>query len=87
MVLSFRKIAKRTGCSDMADLFASKSLIRSDQRLIVDVERWLCAVFFLELRQSSDTFPETVESCSGIFDGLLDDVASDFFEPGILFTF
>ena len=69
----------------MADLFASEPFVGLCQRFIVDVERRFCPVPFQEPGKSSNALSETVESCPGIFDGLLDDIASDLLEPGILF--
>ncbi len=81
MNLPSRTIAKRLGCSDTADLFTPESVIGLYQGHIVDVERRFCQVPFQKPGKSSNTLSETVESFSGIFDGLLDDVASNFFEP------
>ncbi len=75
MVLSFRKIAKRLGCSDTAYIFTPESVFGLYQGLIVDVERRFCQVPFQKPGKSSNTLSETVESCSGIFDGLLDDAS------------
>ncbi len=86
MSLTLRKIAKRLGCSDTADLFTPESVIGLYQGLIVDVERRFCPVPFQEPGKSSNALSETVESCPGIFDGLLDDIAYYFFEPGMLFN-
>ncbi len=85
MSLPYRKIAKRLGCSDMADLFASEPFVGLCQRFIVDVERRFCPFPFQEPGKSSNDLSLTVESCPGIFDGLLDDIESDLLEPVILF--
>ncbi len=85
MNLPFRKIAKRLGCSDTADLFTPESVIGVYKGLIVDVERRFFQVPFQKPGKSSNTLSETVESCPVIFDGLLDDIASDLLEPVFLF--
>lgn len=83
--LLFRKIRKRMGCLNTSDLFTAKSVIGLFQRLVIDVERRLCQVPFQKSGQTSNALFETVKSCSCIFDGLLDDIAPDLFEPGIVF--
>lgn len=74
------------GCSNTSDLFTAESIIGLFQRLVVDIERRLCPVPILEPWKTTDALSETLKSCSGIFDGLLDNIAPDLFEPGMAFA-